>query len=830
MKPGRNDPCPCGSGRKYKNCCLGSRTASATPAPPTDARQLLAMFAAGRHAELERYLHALVEQQPQSGFLWTLLGATLQAQGKDGLLAWQRATTLAPGDFDAQTGLGKALLEHGLFAEASDAFRRALASQPENPVAQFHLGDTLRLLGRCEDAATLLRSALRKAPDFAEGRMSLAATLAELGQFSEAEANGRRAVELAPEYAAAHFALGNILRDSARPREARDCFATALRIEPNYLAALGNLGNVLQEIGSFADAEQCYRRTLQLSPAYAMASRNLGKLLVEQSRFADAEACYRAALKTAAQDAETLERLGGVLLELGRPAEARDCLLQALRVQGGRTSTRLALANAALPVIAQSVEEAAAAPGLFARALDELSDWLHSDAGRQSDAGDLAAAQQPFLLAYRDGNHVELLSRYGDLLGECLAAPAPTPRPQRTRTRLLIVSHHVRRHSVWDIVLRGLLAHLDRSRFEVFLYHLGNVEDGETAFARAQVDRWRDRQTISAASADADGWLAAAREDLADVIFYPELGMSSLSYFLAAHRLAPLQVASWGHPISTGLATIDLFLSGDLLEPPDADAHYRERLVRLPGTGCCTTAMPLVAEPIADVEAILQAVDGPRFVVAQRAIKFDPVDDPIYAQIAIATGASVFVLLRDPVCPWATDLIMARLAATFRQQGLDPDRHLRVIPWLSPAKFLALLDLCDVYLDCPTFSGYTTAWQALHRGLPIVTLEGRYLRQRLAAGLLRKAGLAETVASSRADYVAIAVRLAGESGDPDRRAARRAGVRAAAPAVDGDINVVRSFEQTLTAALASVPAPGQLAAAGASIWTASDGIDGQKCC
>jgi hypothetical protein len=29
MKIGRNDPCPCGSGKKYKNCCLTKK--SATP-------------------------------------------------------------------------------------------------------------------------------------------------------------------------------------------------------------------------------------------------------------------------------------------------------------------------------------------------------------------------------------------------------------------------------------------------------------------------------------------------------------------------------------------------------------------------------------------------------------------------------------------------------------------------------------------------------------------------------------------------------------------------------------------------------------------------------
>jgi tetratricopeptide (TPR) repeat protein len=33
-KIGRNDPCPCGSGKKYKKCCLASDEAAARPALP----------------------------------------------------------------------------------------------------------------------------------------------------------------------------------------------------------------------------------------------------------------------------------------------------------------------------------------------------------------------------------------------------------------------------------------------------------------------------------------------------------------------------------------------------------------------------------------------------------------------------------------------------------------------------------------------------------------------------------------------------------------------------------------------------------------------------
>jgi len=816
MRPGRNDPCPCGSGRKYKSCCLGrddgSRNPRSGPAA-IDQEQLLAMYRSGRFAELASLLRRLLETAAQSGFLWGLLAASMEAQGTSGLAAWQRAATLSPQDWDAQTGLGRAFIAHSRLPDAVASFRRALAIQPENPLSLFHLGDTLRMLGSFDEAAQHLGQLPARAPDFVDGLVALALTLGELGRFAEAEALCRRALQLAPAAPAAHFCLGNVLLRSARLAEARECFVAALQAEPTWIPALEGLGNVLQELGQTAQASECYRRCLEISPGLPTVNANLGRLFVEQNRFAEAAACYRQALQAEPQNTVILERLGSVLQELGRASEARACYLRVLELQPGRASARLALATAALPVLAQNADEAAGVAASFASALAELAGWLHAGQRPQLSAADLAATQQAFFLAYRNGNHVGLLSRYADLVGECLGPQAHLQPPPRSRIRLLIVSHHVRWHSVWNIVLRGLLLHIDRQRFELLVYHLGNSEDEETAFARGLVDGWRDRQTV----ADAAGWLAAAAVDRPDAIFYPEIGMSSLCYFLAAHRLAPLQMAGWGHPITTGLPSIDLFLSGDLLEPPDADAHYRERLIRLPGTGCCTTALPLMAEPIPDDAAThLRGMQGPRFLIAQRAIKFDPADDEIYARIAAriaaASGACVFIILRDPVCPWATDLIVTRLESAFRGCGLDPTGHLLLIPWLSPASFLSLLDLCDVYLDCPAFSGYTTAWMALHRGLPIVTLEGRYMRQRLAAGLLRQAGLPATIASSADEYVAIAARLALDSRDDDRRNALRAAIRAAAPAVDGDLRVVRAFEQCLTTAHAA----GSAAPAGAS--------------
>src|SRR5260370_5021958 len=49
---------------------------------------------------------------------------------------------------------------------------------------------------------------------------------------------------------------------------------------------------------------------------------------------------------------------------------------------------------------------------------------------------------------------------------------------------------------------------------------------------------------------------------------------------MACTRLAPVQCVHWGHPLTTGLPTVDYFLSGRRLEVPEADAHYVEKLVR----------------------------------------------------------------------------------------------------------------------------------------------------------------------------------------------------------------------------------------------------------
>jgi predicted O-linked N-acetylglucosamine transferase (SPINDLY family) len=699
---------------------------------------------------------------------------------------------------DALHFLGVLAHQAGRNDMAVELIGKAIAQDGGVPAFHNNLGNALKAQGKFQEAAAAYTYALSLKPDNVAAHYNLGVALQAQGKLPEAAAAYRRALSHKPDHAEAYNNLGNVLHAQGKPEEALAAYSLALTHKPDLAEAHGNLGNVLKAQGKWDEAAASYQRALALKPQYAEAHSNLGNVLLEKDELDEAVTAYRRALALKPDHIEAYIGLGHALREQGKPDAAAAAYRQALVLNPDHADARLGLAIAAIPIFAESVADSVGAAEKFLRSLDELTAW---SGAHPAKLGKSVGSNQPFYLAYRPFDARALLSRYGDLA--CAAAAAhwrrqsdgsQTLHPRRDRVRLAVVSGQVRQHPVWEVVLRGLIAHIDRRRIEIFLYHTGSLTDAETVWADSQVERFVQGPKPTPA------WLDRIAQDQPDAIFYPEVGMDPATCALAALRLAPLQIAGWGHPVTTALPTMDVFLSGECLEGPRAEQHYREHLIRLPGTGVCTNFKPLQAQPW---EGADRRSDIVRFTVCQQPIKFDPADDVLLARIAKAAGPSEFWLASPKKLHWATAKLRERLAAAFRTEGLDPDAHLRIVPWLPRGEFAGFLDEMDVYLDCPAFSGYTTAWQAIHRGLPIVTFEGDFLRQRLAAGLLRQIGITDGIASSRERYVEIAVRWAEECRRPGAWAERRETIRRAAPRADGNRAAVRAFEEMLVAAVTS---------------------------
>jgi protein O-GlcNAc transferase len=341
---------------------------------------------------------------------------------------------------------------------------------------------------------------------------------------------------------------------------------------------------------------------------------------------------------------------------------------------------------------------------------------------------------------------------------------------------------------VWRALVRGWVERLAATS-DLSMFHLGAGDDAETAFARKRASQFH------AGTRGFEEWARAIYGAELDLLIYPEIGMDATTTKLASLRLAPVQAASWGHPETTGLPTIDYYLSAQALEPADAQAHYTEKLVTLPNLGCWLVPGKEESGAFTGLEP---RDDELLLLCPGTAFKYAPQHDWVLAEIARRVPNSRLVFFRSHPEPLAEKL-RERLRDSFRRARVDFDTHVAFIPWQTRAAFRALLRRADLYLDTIGFSGFNTAVQALECGLPIVAREGRFLRGRLASGPLERIGLAELVTPSEQAYVELAVALAGER---ERRQALRRRIESGRERLFGDAAALDALERFVESVVA----------------------------
>ena len=310
-RPGRNDPCVCGSGRKYKKCC--GRRGDSLPAPeqpepaklpeqsappPTEYDFLESLITSGLYAELEEHVTRLLSVDPGNGFLWKVRALSLWKQGKDALEALQRAAHLLPDDAEAHSNLGNAFRASG---------------KPDDAV-------------RCHCRALDIR------PDYAEAHNNLGTALQDLGRTEEALASYRRATVLKSDFALAYANLGNTLRSLGRTAEAVSHYRQAVAGRPNDAELLSRLASALGDLGEFDEATTHYGRALQLAPGSAQLHSSLGMMLALLGNTDEAEKSARRALGIDPELSAAMVLLAELHAARGRSAEAQELLRRAVAI------------------------------------------------------------------------------------------------------------------------------------------------------------------------------------------------------------------------------------------------------------------------------------------------------------------------------------------------------------------------------------------------------------------------------------------------------------------------------------------------------------------
>ena len=532
-------------------------------------------------------------------------------------------------------------------------------------------------------------------------------------------------------------------------------FESLIRILPSSASAASNFAIVLGQMRRYAEALHQFDRALSLDPGFVDARFNRGQVREKVGQSADAIEDFRKVVEAQPGNKLAWYRLGHLLILTGKRGEGQQSFDRSLALDPEYAEAKWARTMSTLPQAYDVGETPETFYEEFSQRLASLDRWFAED--RDGIGHQAVGNQQPYYIVYHERNNREILSRYGDLCARLMNAwfgtrPPATGSDRSKPIEVVIVSGNVHDHAVWTALVRGWCRDIDRSRFRLSIVYTDTVVDGETAIARASVERFVEGRV------DLGKWVDAILDLRPDVLIYPEIGMDRTCIKLASLRLAPVQVAAWGHPETTGMPSIDYFLSADAFEPPNAQDNYRERLVRLPGIGTRYEALGVATIDV-DLRELHLDADRPIALCPATPYKFLPEHDWTFAAIAREAPGCQLVFVKDNIAPSLSDLIARRLRVAFDKERLDYDRHVRFIDRQSRPRYFSLMRQLSIYLDTIAFSGFNTAMQAFECGLPVVTVEGRFLRNRFAGGLLRTMGVPELVAADASGLVAIAVRL-----------------------------------------------------------------------
>jgi protein O-GlcNAc transferase len=590
------------------------------------------------------------------------------------------------------------------------------------------------------------------APRRADGHFNLANRCLAGGELALAARHYRRAIAEAPDDAEAWSNLGVALLELGCLDEAIAHCLRAIALKGDCADAYANLGAALQRRGDHEEAVRILRRALQIEPGHAAARSNLADVIRTQGHTAEAIAAYRALSE----------------LEPRRPGH---------RIKRALT----------VPIILDSTLTAERLRAGLASDLDSLS----ADGATLSDPFH-EVGMTTFYLAYHGINDAALLQKLARFyLRACPSLGSIAPHcadaariGRRGRLRIGILSEHLRDHTIGKLY-RGIIAGLSREQFEVVLFRLPYADDGVSA----AIDRSTDHVVPLSYE------VAAAREKIAaaelDVMFYPDVGMEPFTYFVAMARLAPVQCVGWGHPVTTGIANIDYFLSAEDLEPPGADGHYCERLIRLNHLPTYYYRPSHPCLPF-DRARLNLPRDARIYLCPQSLFKFHPQFDPVLGEILRRDPKARLVLLSAPHPHW-NRLLSRRFARWF------PESLERVLfaPRIAGAEFFRMLQMADAILEPLFFGGGNSTYEGLALGLPIVTLPGAFMRGRVTLGCYRRMGFDALVARTFDEYVELALRLAN---DPGWRRDLGAEIDARSGVLFEDAEAIRELERFLAAA------------------------------
>ena len=767
----------------------------------------------GNLAVAESVYTAVLAAAPNQPDALQLLGVLRHQQKKtdEGLALMERACAIAPNNPEVVCNFGAVLLDAGRIPEAEANLRRALELDPTHLQARFNLIRLMNLNNRDNDATLVCREGIAIVPEAAIFHKILGDQMLKMRDCVKAMETYRRALELDPNDAGTMNDLAICCRELGAPDEAEHWYRKALAQDPASMTIRYNFGAFLLSLGRTDEAHEhlgvvladkpdhwmtltvlalnlirmgreeegfkTMRQVLDSHPDDACVWNDVGAQFSELGKFDEAARMFARAAELDTSRVEPLTNLGNTYMKMYRGYDAVLEYEKALKIQPRHLEAHVTLCRALKDI--HRYDEA----NLYARAAILLSNFTNKyyanplqtfcatcDYEGVAELGDLweICEEVPpsemitallVLLAHAENEEMTLrlsrLSRRWGELVEARAAASPLPARERTKTnpkiRIGFLSADLRSHSV-SRFLMPLFHHYDRERFEFYCYSATRIDYDEV---QAEYRKIADKFTFIDNASDREV-AAVIQADDVDILFELNGFTTGSRLPVVAWRPAPLQISWLGYPFTSTLKAMDYIMMDRFIKPVGGGGLLEKPLV-MPGSwltfgeGALFEPIEINPEPPAASNGVIT------FGTLNNTYKYSPKVFALWAEVMKAVPNSRFVVVR----PECGSLITCRnIAKAFSDNGISTDRLFFANNRDSGRSHLSYYGEMDISLDTFPLTGGTTTTESLWMGVPVVTLVGSAMHQRLSYAVLQHSGLDECCAHTPEEYVAKAVALA----------------------------------------------------------------------
>jgi len=380
-----------------------------------------------------------------------------------------------------------------------------------------------------------------------------------------------------------------------------------------------------------------------------------------------------------------------------------------------------------------------------------LDDFLNSDKNIELNIDKQSIDPPIFNYSYDEFDNLKLNKKFVKLFKKIypqLNIEIKLNEKNTDKIKIGFISEYFSNHTIGKL-FRGTIFELDQNKFEIYIFHTNKTKKGKifSDFLAREINS--NLKNIILPNSFEEKVETIKNKKL-DVVFYPDIGMSSDLYFLTFLRFAKYQITSWGHPISTGNSNIDFFISSSKSELKNAQMHYSEKVIFL-------DHMLYYYKPETSLLLNLDNMNNQNiYSCPQTLFKIHPDFDQILKQILIKDKKAKIYFIKDN-----NKTLFEKLITRFKKTiGSDLDRII-FNETMSVEKYINHCGSSSVLLDPIFYGGGNSFYESMIYGTPTVTLPTNYLKNRLTLGAYNQMEVEDApIVNSPEQYVDKAIEIA----------------------------------------------------------------------